>query len=160
MSQCWRQGRRNHGGYSSDQEAITPLKFRSRELSPALFVHAGYEKIPIWLHVRHQLNKLRTDFIIVLNAAAIYLARSAWVTTRAPMADTQRRGRVRLQNTAQQIRPRAILLFWLKTDLSEPWIVKHFLGENAPRPPWILRGYARIRHSAPLTWSIFCCHHR
>ena len=38
---------------------------------------------------------------------------------RAPMADTQRQrgGRVRLQNTAQQIRLHAVLLFWLKTDL-------------------------------------------
>ena len=35
------------------------------------------------------------------------------------MADTQRQrgGRVRLQNTAQQIRLHAVLLFWLKTDL-------------------------------------------
>ena len=35
------------------------------------------------------------------------------------MADTQRQrgGRVRLQNTQQQIRLHAVLLFWLKTDL-------------------------------------------
>ena len=35
------------------------------------------------------------------------------------MADTQRQrgGRVRLQNTAQQIRLHAVLLFWLETDL-------------------------------------------
>ena len=35
------------------------------------------------------------------------------------MADTQRQrgSRVRLQNTAQQIRLHAVLLFWLETDL-------------------------------------------
>ena len=72
------------------------------------------------------------------------------------MADTQRQrgGRVRLQNTAQQIRLHAVLLFWLKTDLRSDLRAlncEKILGENAPRPPWILRGYTRIRHSAPLT---------
>ena len=35
------------GGTTGAMVAIAPLKFRSRELSPALCGHAGYEKIPI-----------------------------------------------------------------------------------------------------------------
>ena len=72
------------------------------------------------------------------------------------MADTQGQhgGRFRLQNTAQQIRLHAVLLFWLKTDLRSDFRALNcdkFLGENAPRPPWILRGCTRIRHSVLLT---------
>jgi len=56
------------------------------------------------------------------------------------MADCQRGGCVRLQITAQQIRLHAVLLFWLKTDLRSDLRTlncENFLGENAPRPPWI-----------------------
>ena len=67
------------------------------------------------------------------------------------MADTQRQrgARVRLQNTAQQIRLHTVLLFWFKTDLrSDLRALNCVLRENAPRPPLDPRGYARIRHSA------------
>ena len=55
------------------------------------------------------------------------------------MADTQRQrgGRVRMQDTAQQIRLHPVLLFWLKTDLRSDLRALNCLGENAPRLPWI-----------------------
>jgi len=82
-------------------------------------MRAGYEKIPIWLHVRHQLNKLCTDFIVILNAAASSLAlpclsdhgsADGWHATSTWWPCL-------VANTAQQIRPHAVLLFWLKTYL-------------------------------------------
>ena len=75
------------------------------------------------------------------------------------MADTQRQrgGRVRLQNTAQQIAKTAyckLLLFWLKTDLRSDLSAlncEKFSRGKCFQTSLDLRGYARIRHSAPLT---------
>ena len=53
------------------------------------------------------------------------------------MADTQRQrdGRVRMQNTAQQIRLHAVRLFWLKTDLrSDLRALKFSRGKYSQTP--------------------------
>ena len=62
------------------------------------------------------------NFTIVLNAAAISLACLLCLSDHGehrwlPDTQCQRGGRVQFQNTAQQIRLHAVLLFWLKTDL-------------------------------------------
>ena len=46
------QGQQNHGGYGG----YIPPKVPIKRAKPRSFMCAGYEKIPIWLHVRHQLN--------------------------------------------------------------------------------------------------------
>ena len=67
------QGWRNHGGY----EGYSPApKVPINRASPTLFVRAGYEKIPILLHVRHHAVKLTLCEFYHRSTLCRYLARS------------------------------------------------------------------------------------
>jgi len=135
-------------------------------------MHKILKPVLIWLRVRHQLNRYLIKHIfvqilflfwsVVLNAGTISFACSAWVTMGSGdgwhATSTWWHCSVVEYSTATTDKTAycttVLVRNWSQKQISEPWIVKNVLGENAPNPPQILCGYACIHH---LTWRIF--HH-